>query len=109
MATSIKLRLREGNNEDVVLYAIVNNEPRNITGRLLEVYIKIDANQDDAESDRLASDNGYINITDGPGGVAELTIPGSILTPDKKFWRYDVVDGNTRKTHLYGPLEVINI
>lgn len=109
MSTKLKLKLREGNNESVILYATTNGAPRNITGRTLEVYIKIDANQDDAESNRLASDNGYIDITDGPGGVAELNVPGSVLTPDKTFWRFDVIDGNTRKTHVYGPLEVANI
>lgn len=109
MATKLKLNLREGNNEDVVLYATVSGVPRNITGRLLEVYIKVDANQSDADADRLASDNGYITVTDGTGGVAELSIPGSVLTPGKKFWRYDVVDGNNRKTHIFGTLEVANI
>lgn len=109
MATKMKLNLREGNDESVVLRAEMNGEPRNITGRLLEVYIKVDANEADATSDRLASDNGYITITDGAGGVAELSIPGSVLTPDKQFWRYDVVDGNTRNTHIYGTLEVANI
>lgn len=109
MSTKLKLKLREGNNESIVLSAAVNGEPRNITGRLLEVYIKVDANQDDADADRLASDNGCITVTDGLGGVAELSVPGSVLTPDKTFWRYDVIDGNTRKTHVYGPLEVANI
>jgi hypothetical protein len=109
MATKIKLELREGNDETVTLRTEMNGGPRNITGRLLEVYIKVDANQDDEDADLLTSDNGDITITDGTGGIAEMTIPGSILTTDKQFWRYDVVDGNTRNTHIYGPLEVVNI
>lgn len=108
MATNIKLRLREDNDETIVLYAVMNGEPRNIAGCILEFYIKIDANKTDAESERLASDNGYISIIDGAEGIAEISIPRSALTPDKRFWRYDVIDGNTRNTHLYGILEVVN-
>lgn len=108
MATKIKLHLREDNDEVVVLYALMNGEPRNITGCLLEFYIKVDANHSDAESERLASDNGHIAILDGAEGIAEVSIPRAYLTPDMKFWRYDVIDGNTRNTHLYGTLEVAN-
>lgn len=109
MSTLIKLRLRENNYEEVTLTASISGIPRNITGRLLEVYIKIDANQSDDEADRLASDNGFIEIVDGSSGVATLHVPGDVLTPNKTFWRYDVVDGNSRKTHISGPLEVVNL
>lgn len=109
MSTLVKLRLRENNYEEVILTATRKRVPRNIVGCLLEVYIKIDANQSDADADVLSLDDGHIEIDESLTGVATLHVPGEVLTPNKTFWRYDIIDGNSRKTHISGPLEVVNL
>lgn len=109
MAELRTLTLTEGNDEAVSITARVDGEVYDLTGKTLEMYIKTDANQDDDDADLLSSGGGEIVATDADGGVAEVSIPGEMLTTDKTFWRYDVVDSGARHTILYGPLHLNNV
>lgn len=93
---------------------VTTTEPLDLTGAILEVYIKPDVQtEDDAISVVLLSTEGPepdVLITEATAGRAEATVHSEHnLVPGTRVWRVDVVDANgNRKTSGTGTITTIN-
>lgn len=114
MATLQTLQLYEWNDEEVEL-SIVDPDSGtayDLTDAGLELVIKRDVDQDDADPDTviLSMATGEITLIDPVAGTALVMINrGHLQVPGDLVWRLDVVREGTRRTAIYGPLRVTNL
>jgi hypothetical protein len=114
MATAAQLRLPEGQDAKIDFDPVwVGNSVYDLTHVTLTAYIKASAAvPDDDPSTAVitatSGPNGVITIVDAAGGLATLTIDGSVIpVPGVKFWHLDARDGaGATGTIAYGPLYV---
>lgn len=114
MATAAQLRLPEGKQAKVDFDPIwVGRSVYNLTSVTLTAYVKASESVPDDDPSvavitETAGPNGIIEVTDGPGGLATLTIDGSVIpVPATLFWHLDVTDGSgATGTIAYGPIYV---
>ena len=114
MATAAQLRLPEASQATVDLDPIwLGRSVYNLTIVALTAYIKPSEAVDDDDPSvavitETAGPNGVITVTDPAGGVATLTINGSVIPePGTLFWHLDGTDGTgATGTIAYGPIYV---
>lgn len=114
MATAAQLRLPEGKQAKVDFDPIwVGRSVYDLTSVTLTAYIKpSESVPDDDPSVAVITTtpgpNGAITVTDAAGGLATLTIDGSVIpVPGVKFWHLDATDGTgATGTIAYGPVYV---
>lgn len=114
MATYQELRLGQRNDEDVAL-AICQEDavtPLDLTtATAIELYLKPNAQTDDADPDviTLTLADGDITLTDPAAGLCTAAIPATDLaTAGTRWWRLDATVDGHRKTALYGVLTVVD-
>ena len=114
MATAAQLRLPEGRDAAVDFDPIwLGRAPYDLTSVTLVAYVKPSEAVDDDDPSvavitETAGPNGVITVTDAAGGLATLTIDGSVIpVPGTLFWHLDVTDGTgATGTIAYGPCYV---
>lgn len=115
MATRTDLTLYEANDE-ILVVGVITNQPNEGTaldlfGASVEAFLKVSAKADDSDNGvwKGTTDTGEVLIRDAAGGILEITIPGSVVTTTKGWWRCDVVLENLRKTAVYGSVTVVDL
>jgi hypothetical protein len=114
MATAAQLRLPEGKQATVDFDPIwVGSSIYDLTSVLLTAYVKAseavpDSDPSVAVITATPGPNGAITVTDAAGGLATLTIDGSVIpVPATLFWHLDATDGTgATGTVAYGPVYV---
>lgn len=114
MATAAQLRLPEGKQAKVDLDPVwIGRSVYDLTSVTLVAYIKPSPAVDDddpttAVITETPGPNGVIDVTDPAGGLATLTIDGSVIPePGTLFWHVDATDGSgATGTIAYGPCYV---
>jgi hypothetical protein len=114
MATAAQLRLAEGKQAKVDLDPVwIGNSVYNLASVTLVAYIKATAAVDDDDPSvavitETPGPNGVIEVTDAAGGLATLTIDGSVIpVPGTLSWHIDATDGTgATGTIAYGPVYV---
>lgn len=107
------------NNDEVVNLAFTDPNtgppalPVNITGMLIEVFFKTDVNvADSAPTAKYSTVTGEVVITDGPNGLAVLSIPASFTatptTTPLPVFKVDLISGGKRKTCSAGTYSILN-
>ena len=114
MATAAMIRASEGKQTVIEFDPIwLGRAPYDLTSVTLVAYVKPSEAVDDADPSvavitETAGPNGVITVTDAAGGLATLTIDGSVIpVPGTKFWHLDATDGTgATGTIAYGPVYV---
>ena len=114
MATAAMIRASEGNQTVVDFDPVwLGSSVYNLSGITLTAYVKpSEAVDDDDPSVAVITTtpgpNGVITVTDAAGGLATLTIDGSVIpVPGTAFWHLDATDGTgATGTIAYGPVYV---
>jgi hypothetical protein len=114
MATAAQLRLSEGEDATVDFDPVwIGQSVYDLTSVTLVAHIKPSAAVDDSDPSvavitETSGPNGVITVTDAAGGLATLTISGSVIpVPATLFWHLDATDGTgATGTIAYGPVYV---
>jgi hypothetical protein len=112
MPVRINLTLYEANPERATITVVQedNNLPVDLTGGLIEVFVKPTATTADADGSvvKLSTTAGSVLISSpATAGIAVIIFP-STLSSGTKWWRADVVISGQRKTCAFGSLTVEN-
>lgn len=111
MPVRINLTLYEANPEKASITVIQedNNAPQNLTGAVIEVYIKPTAATADADGSvvKLSTVTGEVVVTSIPNGTATITFPDT-LSAGTKWYRADVIITGQRKTCVFGSITIVN-
>lgn len=105
------LKLIEGNPE-TVRETITDDDtslPLNLTGKVINFYIKPNADTADTALTvtKLSTTTGEITITDAINGVCAVAVPAQQAGT---LWRrLDVIISAQPKTAVYGPLYILNV
>ena len=113
MATELKLKVRQGNDETIQVVVTSDVAGFTLTGKTLEFFIK--DRRDRLDSDLLHTTiltsalNGGVVVDDPIQRQVTVNVPGSALWKGgEMFYRLDVLDVTARKTAIYGVLEVVD-
>jgi hypothetical protein len=105
-----ELTLGQANDETLELVLVESDTggAYDLTGAGVEVVLKAAAGVPDTEAIILTSPD--VDITDPEAGEVEVAISRSHLQDAGcRWWRVDVVRPGTRRTALYGPLQVVDL
>ena len=114
MATAAQLRLPEGRDATVEFdpiwlgrapYDLTSRHPRRLRQAIRGGRRRRPVSSRDHRDSRAERRH---QVTDGPGGLATLTIDGSVIpVPGTLFWHLDATDGTgATGTIAYGPVYV---
>lgn len=108
--TNSALTFWERNDEVVNLTITRNSAVFDLTGAVVEVYIKTSADQTDQDGALLSTDTAGVTVTDAPNGAAVLEVPAAQnVTPGQRVFRVDVIDSaGKRKTAGTGTITTVN-
>jgi hypothetical protein len=111
MTSTFRMTLYQNNDETIDLPFTSEDAVYPLTAPGLEVDFFIKTSQATPDSDpstiKLSTVTGDIVVSDGPDGVATLTLSHTHLqTPGLFWWRCDAVIQGSRKTAGYGPLQI---
>lgn len=112
MPVRINATLYEANDEkmDIVVSSEDDGVLQDLTGSVIEVFIKTDADtpDNDPTTVKLSTETSGVTITDAVNGEARISFPNDLL-PTTLWWRVDVLLNGLRKTACYGSLYVTNV
>jgi hypothetical protein len=114
VTAQINLQLNERNDETVNLVLLQPDgvTPYNLTGAVVNFWIKPSAMSQDTDIDviQLSTSTSGVVVTNATGGLATVNIPlVDLHTPTGRFYRVDVIAGGQTKTAIYGQLQVTNL
>lgn len=115
MATEADIEVIEDNDEVVIFTCRVDGTPINLTGALIEMFVKPDkaTNEADAGVIKYSTTGGEVTILAQAGdtlGQCSVQIDGSdVATPAKKRYRLDVTQNGRKLTFAYGRLVVRDV
>jgi hypothetical protein len=113
--SKLDVEIVEGNDPSVEFTcydvdAVGNRTAANLTGALIECYVKANRSVADLESIKYDTVGGSIVITDAAGGKARVDMDsddvGSVTV---QWYHLDVIRNGRRITYAYGALKKVNV